>query len=219
MLKSSTFDEDEATEHKVVLSTTWSNDFETASRRVLDIHGGRSVLAATETATAGAATGAESVLCMLYIDARLAAPIALPFNVVVDGLEVLFDEIEPSPVAECMESDVVDCDKCEEVVKSFSHDAPLGSGSDSVDICIETSSKIAFSVKLTAEECSKFLLESETCFGYTSKLTRCSNRRKSMQGGKEMEKEKVWCRHHQNQKSQYQRFHMYGDRPVHCTWW
>lgn len=85
MIKSTTLHEDDVTERAVV--STASNDFETTSRRVLVIDGGRSVI-----------TAAASIE-MLFIDARLAALIVLPFKVVVDCVEVLFDEIEPNPVA------------------------------------------------------------------------------------------------------------------------
>ena len=196
MIKSSTFNEDDVTERAFV--ATASNDFETTSRRVLAIDGGRSVI-----------TAAASI-DMLFIDARLAVSIVLPFKVVVDGVEVLFDEIEPSPVAEGFESDVGDGDKCEEIVQSFSRD-PVSA--DSLDICIEVSVKKSFSVKLTAEEGAKFMQESETCFGFTTKLVRCKNRRKSLQG------EKVWCYHHKNQEREYRRFCTYGDRPEICDWW
>lgn len=196
MMKSSTFNEDEATEYSVV--STSSNDFETTSRRILAIDGGRSVVSAAAS------------IDLLYIDARLAVPFALPFKVVVADVEVLFDEIEPSPVAEGFESDVGDSDKCEDIVQSFSRD-PVSA--DSVDICIEASAKKAFSVKLTAEESVKFVQGCATCFGYTAKQVRCKNKRKSLQG------EKVWCYHHKNQEWEYRRFCTYGERPELCVWW
>ncbi len=98
MLKSATFDKDEATELKVV--STSSSDCESTSRRLLEIEGGRSVL-----------TAAASI-DMLYIDARLAASIALPFKVNVEGVEVVFDEIEPSPMAEDIDNGIDENDKC-----------------------------------------------------------------------------------------------------------
>lgn len=196
MMKSCTLNEDEATEHSVV--STSSKDFETTSRRALVIDGGRSVISTAES------------INLLYIDARLAVPIALPFKVVVGEVEVLFDEIEPSPVAEGFESDVGDSDKCKEIVESFSRD-PVSA--DGVDVCIEASIKKAFSVKLTAEEGAKFLHECATCFGYTTKQVRCKNKRKSLQ------REKVWCYHHKNQEIEHQRFLIYGDRPELCFWW
>ena len=85
MIKSTTLHVDDVTERAVI--STASNDFEATSRRVLAIDGGRFVI-----------TAAASIE-MLVMDARLAARIVLPFKVVVDGVEVLFDEIEPSPVA------------------------------------------------------------------------------------------------------------------------
>lgn len=197
MIKSSTFNEDEATEYSVI--STSSNDLETTSRRVLAIDGGRSVVSAAAS------------INLLYIDARIAVPFALPFKVVVADVEVLFDEIEPSPVAEGFESDVGDSDKCEDIIESFSRD-PVST--DSVDIYIEASVKKAFLVKLTAEESFKFLQGCATCFGYTTKLVRCRNKkRKSLQG------EKVWCYHHKNQEWEYRRFRTYGDRPELCVWW
>ena len=65
--------------------STSSNDFETTSRRVLVIGGGRSVVSAA------------ALIDLLYIDAMVAVPFALPFKVVVADVdvEVLFDEIEP----------------------------------------------------------------------------------------------------------------------------
>jgi hypothetical protein len=147
---------------------------------------------------------------MLFIGATLAVPIALPFKAVVDGVEVLFDEIEPSPVAESFESAIGDCNKCEEVVDSFSHD-PVSA--DSVDISIEVSVKKSFLVKLTAKECTEFVQECQTCIGYTTKQVRCQNLRKSLQG------ERVWCYHHKNQEREYRRFCIYGERPDICDWW
>jgi hypothetical protein len=128
MIKSSTLNEDEFTKRKGI--STFANDLETTSRRILDIDGGRSVI-----------TAAAASIDILYIDARLAAPLALPFKVIVDGVKVVYDEIEPSPVAEGFESDVGDCDKCEEIVESFSHGP---TSADSVDICIELSAKNLF---------------------------------------------------------------------------
>ena len=190
MIKSSTFNGDEDTESAVV--STASNDFETTSREVLAIVGGRSVIVAAAS------------IDMLFIDATLAATILLPFKVVVDGVEVLFDEIEPSPVAEGFASD---SDRCEETVKSFTRNAVI------MDICIEVSVEKSFPVKLSAEEGAKFMQECETCFGYTTKQVRCSNRRKSLQG------EKVWCYHHKHQEREYRRFCTFGDRPEICDWW
>ena len=196
MIKSSTLNGDEVTESAVV--STASNDFETTSRKVLAIVGGRSVI-----------TAAASI-DMLFIDATVSAHIVLPFKVVVGGVEVLFDEIEPSPVAEGFESDVGDSDRCEEIVQSFTRD-PVSA--DIMDIRIELSVKKSFSVKLTVEEGAKFKQECETCFGYTTKQVRCTHRRKSLPG------EKVWCYHHKNQEREYRRFCTYGDRPEICNWW
>lgn len=195
-IKSSTLNEDEAAEHRVVLIS--SNEFETISRRALVIDGGRSVISASAS------------IDLLYIDARLAVPFALPFKVVVGEVEVLFDEFEPSPVAEGFESDVDDSDKCEEIVESFSRD-PVSA--DGVDVCIEASIKKAFSAKHTAEEGANFVQGCATCFGYTTKQARCTNKRKLLQG------DKVWCYHHKNQELEYQRFRTYGIRPELCFWW
>ena len=41
---------------------------------------------------------AAASIDLLYIDAQLGVPIALPFKVTVNGIDVLFDEMEPSPV-------------------------------------------------------------------------------------------------------------------------
>jgi hypothetical protein len=195
MLKSAIFEKDEATEHKVV--STSSNDCETTSRRMLEIEGGRSILSTAAS------------IDMLYIDARLAAPIALPFKVFVEGVEVVFDEIEPSPVAEEIDDDMGESDKCEEVVKSFSQNEIT----DGVNICIEASAKKAFSVRLTTEECTKFVGACQNCFGYTEKQIRCKNKRRSLQG------EKVWCYHHKSQELEYKKFCTYRDRPEFCSWW
>ena len=197
MLKSATFDKDEATELKVV--STLSSDCEFTSRRLLEIEGGRSVL-----------TAAASI-DMLYIDARLAASIALPFKVHVEGVEVVFDEIEPSPVAEDIDSGIGEDDKCGEVVESFSPD--VIAETDTVNICIEVSAKKAFSVRLTAEESTKFVNSCQNCFGYTANQIRCKNKRKSLQG------EKVWCYHHKSQELEYRKFCAYRDRPAFCSWW
>ena len=180
MIKSSTFNGDEDTESAVV--STASNDFETTSRE--PIRYCRS--------------------SVYLIDATLAATILLPFKVVVDGVEVLFDEIEPSPVAEGFASD---SDRCKETVKSFTRNVVI------MDICIEVSVKKSFPVKLSAEEGAKFMQECETCFGYTTNQVRCSNRRKSLQG------EKVWCYHHKHQEREYRRFSTFGNRPEICDWW
>lgn len=196
MLKSSTLHGNEAAECNVV--STSSNDFETTSRRVLAIEDGRFVIAAAAS------------INLLYIDARLALPFAVPFKVVVTGIEVLFDEVEPSPVAESFESEVGDSDQCEDIVESFSQDLL---SADSVDICIEASTKKGFSVKLTAEENATFVQGCATCSGYTTQQLRCQNMRKSLQG------EKVWCYHHKHQEREYQRFRIYGDRPALCVWW
>lgn len=196
MIKSSTLDEDESAELRMI--SIASSNFEAASRRALDIDGGRSVISAA------------SSINLLYIDARPSASIALPFKVLLDSVEVVFDEIEPSPVVEVFESDVGECDKCEEIVQSFSHEPE---SADCVDICIEASPKKAFSVKLTADECTKFMQECENCFGYTLKEVRCMNKRKSLHG------EKAWCYHHKDQEREYRRFLTYGDRPECCTWW
>lgn len=198
MLKSATFDKDEATELKVV--STSSSDCETTSRRLLEIQGGRSVL-----------TAAASIH-MLYIDARLAVSIALPFKVHVEGgVEVVFDEIEPSPVAEDIDSGIDENDKCGEVVESFSHD--VIAETDTINIFIEASVKKAFSVRLTAEEHTKFIDSCQYCFGYTTNQIRCKNKRKSLQG------EKVWCYHHKSQELEYRKFCAYRDRPAFCDWW
>jgi len=197
MLKSTTFNEDEATELMVISASL--DDFENTTRRVLLIDGGRTVL-----------TAAASI-DMLFIGANLATPFALPFQVVVEGgFVVVFDEIEPSPVAEFLEPDVNSSDKCEKVVESFSRDSI---SADSVDICIEASTKKAFSVKLTAEERIKYVEACETCFGYTVKQVRCKHKRKSLRG------ERVWCCHHKNQELEYRRYLAYGDRPEPCSWW
>lgn len=159
MLKSATFDKDEATELKVV--STSSSDCESTSRRLLEIEGGRS-----------------ASIYMLYIDARLAASIALPFKVHVEGIEVVFDEIKPSPVAEDINSGIDENNKCGEVVESFSQD--VIAETDTVNICIEVSAKKAFSVRLTAEESTKFINSCQNCFGYTANQIRCKNKRKSL---------------------------------------
>jgi hypothetical protein len=198
MLKSATFDKDEAAELKVV--STSCSDCESTSRRLLEIEGGRSVLAA-----------AAASIDMLYIDARLAASIALPFKVYVEGVEVVFDEIEPSPVAEDIDSGIDENDKCEEVVESFSQD--VIAETDTVNIYIEASAKKAFSVRLTEEERTKFVNSCQNCFGYTANQIRCKNKRKSFQG------EKVWCYHHKSQELEYRKFCTYRDRPAFCSWW
>jgi hypothetical protein len=191
MLKSSTLDDDKPKEREVV--STLFTRLEADSRIALGISGGRS------------ACSAAASIDVLFINARLAAPIALPFKVYANNVEVLFDEIEPSPVAEGFG----DCDKCEETIESFS---PEHLERDK-EIVIEASVKIAFSVKVTQEEQTKFELGCETCFGYTMKQVRCKNKRKSLQG------QRVWCYHHKSQEQEFQRFQTYGDRPEFCVWW
>jgi hypothetical protein len=137
MFKSKTFDENKAVEDKIAST----DSCEVTSRSLLDIEGGRTVLSAA------------AFIDLLYIDAKFAAPLALPFKVFVEGVEIVFDEIEPSPVAEDTENGNSESDKCEEVVESF----PQIDGADSVNICIEASASKAFSVKLTVEEHTNFV--------------------------------------------------------------
>jgi hypothetical protein len=196
MFKSKTFDDNSKAVEETIASTD-SNICEVTSRNLFDIDGGRTVLSAAAS------------IVLLYIDAKFAAPLALPFKVSVEGVEIIFDEIEPSPVAEDIDNDYGENDKCEEVVESF----PQIDIADSVNICIEASATKAFAVKLTNEEHSNFLADCQNCFGYTARQIRCKNKRRSLQG------EKVWCYHHKAQELEYRRFHTYRDRPDVCNWW
>lgn len=176
IIKSSTFRDNKNTEIEII--SKWHEDLVTASRIYLGIDGGRSVLIAAS-------------IDMLFMSARVTTSLALPFAVRIDNKEIVFDEIEPSPVVEDFEPDVGSIDKCAEIVASFSCDPAID---DSVDVCIEASSKIAFSVQLTVDERSQFLQGCNTCFGYTTKQVQCKNKRKLLQG------DQVWCYHHKHQK-------------------
>lgn len=164
---------------------------------MLGITGGLSVLSAPGS------------ICMLFIDAKLAAPIAIPFKVDVEGVEIVFDEIEPSPVVVAFDNGISEIDKCEEVVESFSREEIT----ESVNICIEASAKNAFSVRLSPHEFTTFVDQCQNCFGYTGQQIRCKNKRMSPQV------EKVWCCHHTSQELEYRKFCTYGDRPEFCSWW
>lgn len=194
MMKSSTLNGERAERN---LALTATNIFESASRTALAIEGGRPVVSAAAS------------IDLLYINAQLRVAIALPFKVYVDGVEVLFDEFEPSPVVEDAEPTVDHSDVCEEIVECYtSQDVKTDHR-----ICIEASNKKALLVKLTEEEYSKLTQECATCFGYTSNTARCKNKRKSLRG------EKVWCYHHTNQERDYRKYLTFRDRPEWCVWW
>ena len=195
MFKSKTFNDNKAVEEKI--ASTYSAICEVTSRNLLDIEGGRTVLSAAAS------------IELLYIDAKFAATLALPFKVSVEGVEIIFDEIEPSPVAEDIDNDYGEDDKCEEVVENF----PQIEVADSADICIEASATKAFVVKFTTVECTKFVAACQNCFGYTARQIRCKNKRRSLQ------EEKVWCYRHKAQELEYRRFQTYRDRPDICSWW
>ncbi len=148
MFKSKTFDDNKAVEETI--ASTDSSICEVTSRKLLDIQGGRAVLSAAAS------------IDLLYIDAKFATPLALPFKVPVKGAEIIFDEIEPSPVAEDIDNDYGENGKCEEVVESF----PQIDIADSVKIWIEASATKSFVVKLTPEECTNFVAACQNCFGY-----------------------------------------------------
>ena len=197
-MKSSSLSNNEQAENNLV--STAADAFENASRSALAIAGGRSVISAAAS------------IDLLYIDAQLGVPIALPFMVTVNGIDVLFDQIEPSPVVESSDAVVGEGDVgdvCEEIVESFSR---LDVSFDR-NICIEASNKKALLVKLTTDEYSKWTEECETCFGYTTKRARCKNKRKSLRG------EKIWCYHHTSQERDYRKYLTFGDLPVWCEWW
>jgi hypothetical protein len=85
ILKSTSFADDEAAENRIIAIS--SNALETASRDFLVIDGGRCVFS----------VGAS--IDILYINVKIRAQsFPLPFKVLLDDVEVLFDEIEPSPV-------------------------------------------------------------------------------------------------------------------------
>ncbi len=82
-----------------------------------------------------------------------------------------------------------------------------------IEVNVEASTSIAFSVKLLQEEQSIILSKCRTCFGYTRRGERCRNQR--IAG----EDEAVWCYHHANQMKKYELYLLLGDRPPSCTWW
>ena len=197
MIKSTTFSADQAREHRIV--ETSHSILDNASRDNLLLDGGRCVLSVAAS------------INILYLGATIgASSIVLPFKSMVDDLEVLFDEVEPSPVFESGETDLEAVDKCSEVVPSFS-ESP--SGVNDEVLTIEASTSQSFSVKVTAEEKGTLLLECVSCNGYTSKKLRCMNKRKIL-GSKN-----AWCYHHETQEQEYKGFQMYGDRPAFCSWW
>ena len=176
MIKSTTFSADQAAEHKIV--QTSHNLLDNTSRDHLALDGGRWFLSVAAS------------IDILYMSATICAgSIVLPFKSLVGDVEVLFDEVEPSPVFESDETDFDAVDKCSEVVASFS-ESPTDV--DDEELYIEASTSKSFSVKVTAEEKDILLLECVFCYGYTAKSLRCKNRRKAI------ENKKTWCYHHKN---------------------
>lgn len=197
MIKSTTFSADQAAENKIV--QTSHDILDHTSRGHLALDGGRCFLSVAAS------------IDILYMGATIyAGSIVLPFKTLVGDVEVLFDEVEPSPVFESDETDFDAVDKCSEVVESFS-ESPTSV--DDEELFIEASTSKSFSVKVTAEEKGILLLECVFCNGYTVKSLRCKNRRKVF------DNKKAWCYHHKNQEQEYRRFQTYGERPAFCGWW
>lgn len=198
------------------------SELETVPRGALGIEGGRSVVASTASVD------------LLYIDAKLSALSPLPFKVIVDGVEIVFDELEPCPVIESDESSAATSsgeetatadvmsevneshgihDKCVEFVRSVSATSAHGTEVSMVNICVETSPTVAIIVECSRDEYDQIDRSLVCCFGYTQTNERCPHRRKSPSG------EKVWCYHHLGQQREYHRFRLFGDRPSFCKWW
>ena len=89
----------------------------------------------------------------------------------VDNVEFLFDEVEPSPVFESDEMFYNVVDKC----PSFSESS---TSVDGAELFIEASTSKSFSVKVTVSEKDALLLECDYCYGYTTMKLRCKNRKK-----------------------------------------
>lgn len=201
MIKSRSFCDDESVEARIVKESI--HELDLGSRGFLHIEHGRM--------SAAAATSID----LLYIGASVncVETLLVPFKVTIDDNELLFDEIEPCPVAELPvpEQEPSPDDQCLEVVESCSEIPP--SRENCTELLIEASTTKAFTLKVTMEEKESFLNGCEICYGYTVKHVRCSNKRKSLLG------RKVWCYHHKNQASEYRAFQIFGDRPEFCDWW
>lgn len=198
MIKSSSSCDDARLEASIVKDSI--HELDRGSRGSLHIEHGRMIAAAAAS------------IDLLYIGASVncVETLLVPFKVTIDGKELLFDEIEPCPVAELPVPEPSSADQCLEVVESCSEISPVNY---TELLLIEASATKAFSLKVTMEEKDSFLNGCERCYGYTVKGVRCGNKRKAILG------RKVWCYHHKNQANEYRAFQIYGDRPEFCDWW
>lgn len=195
----STSIKDKEIEKQILLET--QNEILHGSRRELEIEGGR-----------GSSAVAASI-DIFFINSKVnKVGLILPFKIQVAGREILFDEVEPSPVIEFEESDDA---KCAESVQSIPEPVDMTSSNNEnlTEIKIEASSMISFIVKVNQNENDKLIHSCEQCFGYSRKKVRCKNFRQQLQG------QKVWCYHHKEQAQEYEKFRLYGDKKEFCDWW
>jgi hypothetical protein len=182
--------------------STSRDELEYHSRQILQAEGGRCV------SEAKASIGLFFMLANVKEDT-----IVLPFGMKINDTEILFDEVEPSPIYD----DSVDTIPMASDATFEADQCILPEAADTnstLTLNVEVAPNIYFNVNVTHDEYQSLSKVCENCFGYTTKNQRCKNRRQPLEGQK-----KVWCFQHKKQDEEYQNFQLFGDRPECCSWW